>query len=89
MDDVFSLADNSTSYEEPYSSSASSSGYELAYEYESYESKYKYDYTVLAVALITLGFVLPVELARHKIDHHAVGRPFAKTVLEFLYSERE
>ena len=58
-----------------------------AAEDKSYGSGYKYDYTVLAVALITLGLVLPVEIIKHKIDHKAIGRPFAKTVLNFLWSE--
>ena len=60
------------------------------YDYMYYESSSpKYDYSVLAVALITMGLIVPVEIVRHKIDHRAVGRPFAKTVLDFLYSECE
>ena len=47
----------------------------------------KIDYTVLSVALLTLGLILVVEIARHKIDHRAHGRPFAKTVLEQVYRE--
>ena len=45
------------------------------------------DYTVLSVALLTLGLILVVEIARHKIDRRAHGRPFAKTVLEQVYRE--
>lgn len=60
------------------------------YDYSYYESSPpKYDYSVLAVALITMGLIVPVEIVRHKVDHRAVGRPFAKTVLDFLYSECE
>ena len=67
---------------------------EYDYDFMYYESSYsssppKYDYSVLAVALITMGLIVPVEIVRHKIDHRAVGRPFAKTVLDFLYSECE
>ena len=47
----------------------------------------KIDYTVLSVALLTLGLILVVEIARHKIDRRAHGRPFAKTVLEQVYRE--
>ena len=78
---------------------SSSAAYAYAqdeYNYGSYDDYYssgatqpKYDYSVLAVALITMGLIVPVEIVRHKIDHKAVGRPFAKTVLDFLYSERE
>ena len=45
------------------------------------------DYTVLSVALLTLGLILVVEIARHKIDRRAQGRPFARTVLEQVYRE--
>ena len=45
------------------------------------------DYTVLSVALLTLGLILVVEVARHKIDRRAHGRPFARTVLEQVYRE--
>ena len=45
------------------------------------------DYTVLSVALLTLGLILVVEIARHKIDRRAHGRPFARTVLEQVYRE--
>lgn len=63
---------------------------EYDYSYVYYESSTsKYDYSVLAVALITMGLIVPVEIVRHKVDHRAVGRPFAKTVLDFLYSECE
>ena len=57
--------------------------------YDSYDAYPKYDYSVLAVALITMGLIVPVELVRHRIDARAAGRPFARTVLDFLYSERE
>ena len=59
------------------------------YDYSNGATPPKYDYSVLAVALITMGLIVPVEIVRHKIDRRAIGRPFAKTVLNFLYSERE
>ena len=78
----------------PLESNATHAGDEYDYDFMYYESSYsssppKYDYSVLAVALITMGLIVPVEIVRHKIDHRAVGRPFAKTVLDFLYSECE
>lgn len=45
------------------------------------------DYTVLSVAVTTLGLLLIVELLRHKIDQAATGREFFKTVLEGVYRE--
>jgi hypothetical protein len=45
------------------------------------------DYTVLGVAVITLGLILVVELIRHRLDVAATGRPFFKTVLEGVYRE--
>lgn len=45
------------------------------------------DYTVLSVAVATLGLILVVELIRHKLDSLAQGRPFFKTVLEGVNSE--
>ena len=75
----------------PLEFNATHAGDEYDYDYMYYESSSspKYDYSVLAVALITMGLIVPVEIVRHKIDHRAVGRPFAKTVLDFLYSECE
>lgn len=45
------------------------------------------DYTVLSVAVATLGLILVVEILRHKIDHMAQGRPFFLTVLHSVNSE--
>jgi hypothetical protein len=45
------------------------------------------DYTVLSVAVITLGLILIVELIRHRFDVAATGRPFFKSVLEGVYRE--
>jgi hypothetical protein len=45
------------------------------------------DYTVLSVAVITLGLILIVELIRHRLDVAATGRPFFKSVLEGVYKE--
>ena len=45
------------------------------------------DYTVLSVAVLTLGLILLVEVVRHGLDHEAKHRPFFKAVLETTYSE--
>jgi hypothetical protein len=45
------------------------------------------DYSVLSVAVMTLGLILCVEVFRHNLDHYAHNRPFFKTVLEGVYSE--
>lgn len=45
------------------------------------------DYTVLGVAVITLGLILVVEVIRHGLDVKAIGRPFFKSVLEGVYRE--
>lgn len=45
------------------------------------------DYSVLSVAVMTLGLILFVEVLRHKLDHEAAHRPFFKVVLEATYSE--
>ena len=47
------------------------------------------DYSVLSVAIMTLGLLLCVEVARHFIDHKAHGRSYFQTVLDGDYSERE
>ena len=47
------------------------------------------DYTVLSVAVLTLGLILLVEVVRHRLDHEAKHRPFFKVVLETTYSERK
>jgi hypothetical protein len=45
------------------------------------------DYTVVSVAVVTLGLLLGVEMIRHRLDQSAHNRPFFKTVLEGVYSE--
>ena len=47
------------------------------------------DYTIVSVAVATLGLLLVVELTRHQLDRAAIGRPFYKAVLEGVYSECE
>lgn len=47
------------------------------------------DYSVLSVAIMTLGLLLFVEIVRHYIDHKAHGRPYFQTVLDGVYSECE
>ncbi len=45
------------------------------------------DFSVLSVAVTTLGLILLVQLIRHRLDRNATGRPFFKTVLEGVYRE--
>ena len=45
------------------------------------------DYSILSIAVITLGLILLVELGRHRLDHSALGRPFFQSVLEGVYRE--
>jgi hypothetical protein len=45
------------------------------------------DYTVLSIAVQTLGLILFVEIVKHKLDHAAKGRPFFGTVLHSVYDE--
>jgi hypothetical protein len=56
---------------------ASSSGKEL-----------QIDYSVLAVLVMTLGLIMIVEVARHRLDQAAKSRPFFKSVLKGVYTER-
>jgi hypothetical protein len=45
------------------------------------------DYSVLSVAVMTLGLLMMVEVFRHRMDHAAMGRPFFTAVLEGVYAE--
>jgi hypothetical protein len=45
------------------------------------------DYSVLAVLVMTLGLILVVEVARHRLDYAAKNRPFFKNVLDGVYTE--
>ncbi len=45
------------------------------------------DYSVLSVAVMTLGLIMMVEVFRHRMDHAAIGRPFFTAVLEGVYAE--
>jgi hypothetical protein len=45
------------------------------------------DYSVLSVAVMTLGLIMMVEVGRHRLDHAAMGRPFFTAVLEGVYAE--
>jgi hypothetical protein len=45
------------------------------------------DYSVLSVAVMTLGLIMMVEVFRHRLDHAAIGRPFFTAVLEGVYAE--
>lgn len=47
------------------------------------------DYTVLSVAVMTLGMLMVVEVLIHKLDNAARGRPYFTAVLTNIYSERK
>jgi len=47
----------------------------------------KLDYTVLGMAVVTMGFLLIVAVIRHQIDHLARGNDIFQTVLEACYHE--
>lgn len=46
------------------------------------------DYSVLSVAVMTLGLIMVVEVFIHRLDHAAEGRPYFTAVLENIYNER-
>ncbi len=45
------------------------------------------DYTVFAMAVLTMGLLLIVEVIRHGLDRMAQGRDFFETVLKTVYHE--
>ena len=47
------------------------------------------DYTVFAMAVVTMGLLLIVAIIRHKIDHMARGKEYFENVLEAVYHERK
>lgn len=47
------------------------------------------DYSILSVSVITLGLILMIEFARHKMDHFVKHREFARAVLDQVYEERK
>jgi hypothetical protein len=47
----------------------------------------KIDYSVLSVAVMTLGLIMIVEVIRHRIDHAALNKPFFQAVLNGVNSE--
>lgn len=51
-------------------------------------SEMQIDYSVLAVLVMTLGLIMIVEVARHRLDQAAKSRPFFKSVLKGVYTER-
>jgi hypothetical protein len=65
--------------------SSSSSSYEGGSE--AYHDKYRIEYSILSISVLTLGILLVVEFVRHLLDHKAKRRIFFKTVLENVYSE--
>ena len=50
---------------------------------------YRMDYSVLSVAVMTLGLIMVVEVFIHRLDHAAHGRPYFTAVLENIYNERK
>ena len=60
----------------------------LAYDKEK-TSGYRMDYSVLSVAVMTLGLIMVVEVFIHRLDHAAAGRPYFTAVLENIYNERK
>ena len=61
----------------------------LAYGKEEKTSGYRMDYSVLSVAVMTLGLIMVVEVFIHRLDHAAHGRPYFTAVLENIYNERK
>eukprot|EP00977_Amphora_coffeiformis_P009509 scaffold2193_cov171-Amphora_coffeaeformis.AAC.15 len=61
----------------------------LAKEKEEKTSGFRVDYSVLSVAVMTLGLIMVVEVVLHNLDHAAHGRPYFTAVLENIYSERK
>lgn len=51
------------------------------------EGPTRIDYSVLSVAVMTLGLIMVVEVLRHRLDHAALHRPFFKAVLQGVYAE--
>lgn len=47
------------------------------------------DYTIMSVAVMTLGLLLIVETMFHQLDHLAHHRRFLKTVMSTFYKECE
>ncbi len=47
------------------------------------------DYTIFAMAVLTMGLLLIVEVIRHGIDRMAQGHDFFETVLKTVYHECE
>lgn len=47
------------------------------------------DFTVLAMAVVTLSLLLIVGVLRHLIDKYAKGKEFFENVLEAVYHERK
>ena len=61
----------------------------LAKGKEEKTSGYRVDYSVLSVAVMTLGLIMVVEVVLHNLDHAAHGRPYFTAVLENIYTERK
>jgi hypothetical protein len=55
----------------------------------SYEEPDRSDYSIMSVAVMTLGLIMIIELLRHRLDHAAMGKPFFTAVLQGVYAERK
>lgn len=53
----------------------------------SYEEPDRSDYSIMSVAVMTLGLIMIIELLRHRLDHAAMGKPFFTAVLQGVYAE--
>ena len=51
------------------------------------EDPIKLDFTVFAMAVMTMSLLLVVEVVRHKIDRWARGHTFFEAVLKTVYNE--
>lgn len=72
------------------SSTLSSSWHQRLLQYgKEKTSGYRMDYSVLSVAVMTLGLIMVVEVFIHNLDHAAHGRPYFQAVLDNIYSERK
>ena len=54
-------------------------------------AKYRrpFDYSILAVGIITLALLICAEALKHHLDHAAKGRPFFHSVLDGVKEERK
>jgi hypothetical protein len=87
--DAFLDEQNEGSYYNDYYNSAYDAAYRFLAEDDTKEKTagFRMDYSVLSVAVMTLGLIMVVEVLRHRLDHAAMGRPYFSAVLENIYGE--